>query len=95
MATISKMLSSSSTGPITTSMTQVIAIHWTGASTPGHSLVITDANSNIVFRAVASVANDDKWYNLVTDRESDFHAFRWNGVTISTLSSGTVDLYIY
>ena len=72
---------------------QVLKIRWVGASAAGHAVSITDANDNIMWASVAGGANYVEIDTFTTDRESDDHCFRWNGLRVPTLASGK--LYIY
>ena len=63
-------------------------IRWIAPTSASHTLVISDTTSTkVVFEATAGVAN--------VDQECDFHLqpLMVNGITITALGSGTVDIY--
>ena len=94
MATISKLLSGTTAASLTTDTVQVLKIRWVGAASAGDTVTLQDSNSNTVWTAKSGSTNYTEIDTLTTNRESDDHAYRWNGVKISQISSGTIYIYI-
>lgn len=68
---------------LTTMKLRVKGVRWVGATTAGHTAIIHDRNSRIVWRSVATGANYV---------ESDLIENDWDGLIVPTLASGI--LYI-
>ena len=68
---------------MTTMKLRVKGVRWVGATTAGHTAIIHDQNSRIVWRSVATGANYV---------ESDLIENDWDGLIVPTLASGI--LYI-
>ena len=68
---------------LTTMKLRVKGVRWVGATTAGHTAIIHDQNSRIVWRSVATGANYV---------ESDLIENDWDGLIVPTLASGI--LYI-
>lgn len=66
-------------------------IRWIGATTAGHTAVVTDVNNNVFWESVASGANyveSEDWSNLRWERRV------MNGLKVPTLASGKLELYL-
>ena len=61
------------------------SIRWVGATTAGHSCVVTDGTGNVLFESVADAANFVDAYPI-------YKAVQ--GVIVATLGSGTVYVYL-
>jgi len=94
VATISKVLSGSTATTLTTDIVQVLKVRWVGAVGAGDTITLQDQNSNVVWSAKAAAANYTEIDTFAMDRLADFAAYRWNGVKISQITSGTIYIYI-
>lgn len=73
---------------------QVLKLRWVGATAAGHAISITDANDNVMWASVSGGANYVEIDTFTTNRESDDQCFRWNGLKLPTMASGTLYIYI-
>lgn len=94
MATISKVLSGSTASTLTSDIVQVLKVRWVGAVGAGDTVTLTDLNSNIVWSAKSAAANYTEIDTFAVGRNNDFQVYRWNGVKISQITSGTIYVYI-
>lgn len=73
-------------GDAETGLVVINKIRWTGATTAGHVLLISDSSGKEILHSVASGANNVE--------DIDFkHGLTVHGITITTLGSGTVYIY--
>ena len=60
-------------------------VRWVGGTTAGHQCILMDASSAIIWRSIAPAAN---YVEQAPIRK------RYFGLTLDTLGSGTVDVYL-
>ena len=64
----------------------VHSVRWVGGTTAGHKCDVTDSYGNVIWKSQADGANfTDGWY----------FDWKWaNGITLATMPSGTLNLYV-
>ena len=72
--------------PVRTDSFSINKIRWVGATTAGHTVIVTDQLGNVKFASVATGAN------YVESETFDGEPF--DGLVVPTLASGTIYIYV-
>ena len=94
MANKSKVLTATTVSTVTSSVSQIVRIRWTGVTTAAHVLTLTDENDNFFMTFKAQAANDE--FDIDLSQASVRHAdvYRLQGIKVSVIDSGQVEIYV-
>lgn len=94
MANKSKVYTATTVSTVTASVSQVLRIRWTGVTTAAHALTLTDANDNFFMTFKAQAANDTFDVDFANPSLSCADVYRLQGIKVSVIGSGQVDIYV-
>ena len=83
------LIDTASPVPITRSKIRPATLRWVGATTAGHEVIIKDNDDRIVYHTVAAGSNNVEESQMVG---IGHQGVDWNGMTVTTLDSGTLYL---
>lgn len=94
MANKSKVYTATTVSTVTASVSQILRIRWTGVTTAAHVLTLTDANDNFFMTFKAQAANDTYDVDVAQASLRSADVFRLQGIKVSVIGSGQVDIYV-